>query len=88
MTTINSRPNLNGNSPSDYVKAAGILLDAAATVEAALRDMSELLHGRNYQTIEHAPAIAREQDFELVQTTLDHEAIRRLAMAVHRRSKS
>ncbi len=100
MTTINSRPSLNGNTPKDYAEAAGILLDAAATVEAALRAMSEILHGRNYQTIvedffinptkdqqANAPAIAREQDYELVHSTLDHESIRRLALAIHRQSE-
>lgn len=86
MTTINSRPSLNGNTPKDYAEAAGILLDAAATVEAALRAMSEILHGRNYQTIV-TPAIARGQDYELVHSTLDHESIRRLALAIHRQSE-
>jgi hypothetical protein len=90
MTTINSRPGLNGNSPKDYVEAAGILLDAAATVEAALRAMTEILHGRNYQHVrgDFDALDARNQDVLAARAVLDHEAIRQLALAIHQQSKA
>ena len=49
---INARPNMNGNSEKDFFDAAVKLSEAIGAVEEALANIqSNVLHGRNYQTI-------------------------------------
>jgi hypothetical protein len=47
---LHARPNLNGNAPSDFSDTGYNLFSAAQKMRAALIEVRELLHLRNYQT--------------------------------------
>ena len=62
-TTIQAKPNLNGNAPKDFSEAGRALYNAATDAGVTMRThLNETLHERNYQ---HNPE-ARTKDLERV----------------------
>lgn len=54
---IHARPNLNGNSPKDFVDQALELKQTLHALDKQLTDLqSSVFHGRNYQTFSAALA--------------------------------
>lgn len=51
MTQINATPNLNGNTPDDFKKAGlSTIIDAQNMRDKLSSTLSDVFHGRNYQT--------------------------------------
>jgi hypothetical protein len=58
-------PNLNGNSADSLVQQCRQILDAARELRDAIRNASDLVHGRNFQTLPTVVAgLAREKAAE------------------------
>ena len=61
---VQAKPNLNGNTPQDFVEAGRKLYDIAHRAKQEINEaLSEILHGRNYQ---HSPSA----------TSLEHDKAR------------
>lgn len=68
---LNARPNRNGNTRSHFRQAFVDLEAAKQAMEQAIRTLSmNVVHGRNYQTVENADA-ARKTDLAKVQKLSD-----------------
>lgn len=64
--SIKARPNLNGNTPEDFLAIANQLRLALDLVDVGLsRVQSEIMHGRNYPTTKHLSA-PRDCDLTLL----------------------
>jgi hypothetical protein len=63
---MNAKPNLNGNSPADFLDAGEKLHTAASTARTSMRHaLGEITNGRNYQLSQDAGA-DRSEDLERI----------------------
>lgn len=58
---IHATPNMNGNSSQSFKEVGRSVHSAALELEGVLRDVNEIVHGRNYQTVSN-PNVSRDQD--------------------------
>ena len=81
---MKARPNLNGNTPVDFVKAGEELLEAAHELTTTLNGVRHLIHGRNYQTYEWSDVAQYLDDdkCKFVDHMIAVEALRDYAYAV------
>jgi hypothetical protein len=64
MPALYARPNLNGNSPKNFTDLARDYQQLANQLEALnSRLFGDVMHGRNYQTVELS-SIRRDQDLD------------------------
>jgi hypothetical protein len=83
MTIIHARPNMNGNTATDFQKTALAAQEVGQQITALIGKISaNVVHGRNYQTLDHAD-IRRETDLRHLTRLAEMEAdLRELAMAI------
>ena len=63
---MNAKPNLNGNSPADFMDAGDKLLTVVSVAKTSMREaLCEITNGRNYQLSQNAGA-ARSEDLARV----------------------
>lgn len=81
---INAKPNLNGNTPDDFVDAAeSLYATASETGIVVKRALAEILHGRNYQCSVN-PDAAREADLARISVIIDAiEDLKKVAIELH-----
>ena len=69
---MHAKPNLNGNTPADFIKHGKAVLEAAQALRTAVSQASgDCLHGRNYQTVD-TPRASRDADHMELLTLYRH----------------
>lgn len=66
---LNARPNMNGNSSESFKTVARNIHSSTLDLEFALQETNEILHGRNYQTVDN-PASKRDMDLKRLHAAL------------------
>lgn len=84
---FNAQPNSNGNMSNDFKVVGRSVHSSALDLEEALREVNELVHGRNYQTVDN-PNYSRDQDVKRLMLALEAvQEIKELAVDIFQRGE-